>query len=496
MENGPMMGVEQPGQNKLYYTSFSLDKRVRCDHPLRRVSAVVDFDFIYEEVSDKYGINGNVSVPPPVILKLMLLLVLYNVRSERELMVTLPERLDWLWFLGYDLDSEIPDHSVLSKARRRWGVEAFRSFFQRIVWQCVRAGLVDGSRIFVDSSLVHADASLDSVVDLESLKGRIRAGISAIEERLTEAREPRGARARGRKVNKRFISTTDPDSSIVAQGGRKLAYAVHRSVDESNEVITATSTTAGDVNEAHHLVDLLETHHLNTGRSARAVVGDTKYGTVDNYLHCHERGIAAHMQPMSRTSKTDRFSREDFIYDAVSDQYICPAGQRLFRAGVDRKRQTYNYQARAAACRDCPIRSGCTQSKSGRKLTRHFRQRELEVALREAGSTRSKVDIAKRQHLMERSFAQGKRHGYKRARWRGLCHVSIQQYLVAAVQNIRILVKKGDLPTPVVAVEQLRSVLPSIMGQYLPGSLLNWLSMVNGIISLVLMRTSYNPIRI
>ncbi len=45
----------------------------------------------------------------------MLLLVLYNVRSERELMQTLPERLDWLWFLGYDLDSELPHHSVLSK---------------------------------------------------------------------------------------------------------------------------------------------------------------------------------------------------------------------------------------------------------------------------------------------------------------------------------------------------------------------------------------------
>lgn len=46
----------------------------------------------------------------------MLLLVRYNVRSERELMDTLPERLDWLWFLGLDLDSEIPHHSVLSKA--------------------------------------------------------------------------------------------------------------------------------------------------------------------------------------------------------------------------------------------------------------------------------------------------------------------------------------------------------------------------------------------
>jgi len=28
----------------------------------------IDFDFIYNEVKDKYGINGNESVAPPVIL--------------------------------------------------------------------------------------------------------------------------------------------------------------------------------------------------------------------------------------------------------------------------------------------------------------------------------------------------------------------------------------------------------------------------------------------
>jgi hypothetical protein len=52
-------------------------------------------------------------VPPPAILKMMLLLVLYNVRSERELMNTIPLRLDWLWFLGYDLDRRKPWGQVL-----------------------------------------------------------------------------------------------------------------------------------------------------------------------------------------------------------------------------------------------------------------------------------------------------------------------------------------------------------------------------------------------
>jgi transposase len=106
------MGRQPKVQNQLFYTAFNLDQRVRPDHILRKVKRYIDFDFIYDEVQDKYGFNGNVSVAPPVILKMLLLLIFYNVRSERELVLTIPERLDWLWFLDYDLDDEIPNHSV------------------------------------------------------------------------------------------------------------------------------------------------------------------------------------------------------------------------------------------------------------------------------------------------------------------------------------------------------------------------------------------------
>ena len=181
-----MMGRQKDYQHKLFVTGFNLDKRIRSDHPLRKIQEKIDFDFIYEKVQDAYGNNGNVSVPPPVILKMMLLLVLYNVRSERELMDTIPERLDWLWFLGYDLEDDIPNHSVLSKARARWGVAAFKEFFERIVWQCVEAGLVDGSKIFVDASLMDADASNNSVVDTQKLEKYLDKGYKRLEGRMDE----------------------------------------------------------------------------------------------------------------------------------------------------------------------------------------------------------------------------------------------------------------------------------------------------------------------
>ncbi len=90
-------------KGKLFYAGINLEKRIRKYHHLQKIDQFIDFDLVYKEVGDKYGSNGNASVAPPVILKLMLLLVFYNVHSERELMDTMSEWLDWLWFLGYDL---------------------------------------------------------------------------------------------------------------------------------------------------------------------------------------------------------------------------------------------------------------------------------------------------------------------------------------------------------------------------------------------------------
>ncbi|HOP48630.1 MAG TPA: transposase [Desulfobacteraceae bacterium] len=189
-----MMG-HQPGfQPKLFHYHINLEEKIPQNHVLRKIRNRIDFDFVCDEVKDTYGDKGNVSVPPPVILKMMLLLIFYNVRSERELVKTIPLRLDWLWFLGYDLDDEIPNHSVLSKARARWGVTAFKRFFERIVWQCVEAGLVDGSKLFVDASLIDADASNNSVVDTHRLKKCLNKSYKHLEKRLDDLKVQNGDR--------------------------------------------------------------------------------------------------------------------------------------------------------------------------------------------------------------------------------------------------------------------------------------------------------------
>jgi transposase len=441
-----MMGHQSPPQPKLFYHHLNLDKRVPQTHILRTINEKIDFDFIYREVKDTYGINGNVSVPPPVILKMMLLLILYNVRSERELMSTIALRLDWLWFLGYDLDSEIPNHSVLSKARARWGVKAFKHFFERIVWQSMEAGLIDGRKLFVDSSLIDANGSNNSVVDTHSLTRYLNKGYQRLEDPLDEIEATTTTPA-----NSRYLSPTDPDASVTRHGkGRsKLRYKTHRAVDPTHEIITATTMTPGSGDDGEMLKEMIVTHEDNTQEEVDTVVADSRYGTIENYLLCHDRGITAPIPSLEETQRGSGrqrgiFSQDAFTYDPDTDTFTCPAGKTLKRRSYYKSRHHYEYKAPPETCAYCALKDQCTRSKGGRTVKRHVRSDELTRMRTQATSREAKRDITTRQHFSERSFAQSTRYGYKRARWRRLWRVKIQDFLICATQNIMVLVKTSQ----------------------------------------------------
>jgi transposase len=104
------MMTEGESQAPMWSYEVNLEKRVRNDHPLRRINEVLDLSFVRGQVAHTYGQRGNKSVPPEVILRMMLLLFLDDIKSERELMRISPERLNYLWFLGYELHDKIRNH--------------------------------------------------------------------------------------------------------------------------------------------------------------------------------------------------------------------------------------------------------------------------------------------------------------------------------------------------------------------------------------------------
>ena len=266
-------------------------------------------------------------------------------------------------------------------------------------------------------------------------------------------------------------------------------------------MITATETTVGDVNEAHVMVPLLESHHANTGRGAEIVVADSKYGTIENFLACDDRGVEAHMPDLreissKRTGKQNIFGEERFEYDRESDTYCCPAGHRLKPRSLHMSRQSRDYAAPKKVCGACDLRDQCTKNKSGRTIKRHLRQEDLDRMREASRSAKAKRDIKTRQHLMERSFARGTWYGFDRARWRRLWRVKIQEYLIAAVQNIEVLLRYGEQPKKslLVKVNQVKGVIKEIIQPIL--SIIKHLRVMktHGTVSLDSVRVEFNGI--
>jgi transposase len=157
-----MMGTKERNFRSLP-EDISLEDLVPEDNSYRRLEERLDLSFVREMVEDRYATSGRPSVEPEVFFRLQLVMFHEGIRSERELMRIVADRLSLRWYVGYDLFEPLPDHSSLTRIRGRFGLSVFREFFERIVELCVEAGLVWGEELYFDATKVDANASLDSI---------------------------------------------------------------------------------------------------------------------------------------------------------------------------------------------------------------------------------------------------------------------------------------------------------------------------------------------
>jgi transposase len=461
------------------FSCFSLEAQVPEDHLLRRVAAAVDFAFVRRLTARFYSHTGRPGLDPVVLFKLALLGWLYGITSERRLAAEVRLHLAYRWFLGYDLDEATPDHSVLSKARARFGVTVYQAFFTEIVRQCEQAGHVRGDRLYVDSTLTAANASLDSMgaralvaqlpgVD-EHLAAVWRDNPGEAAEAPPVAPPPVGAEAAGPRalrpsdppnaslglLNERLVSRTDPDAALVARDKVPpgLYYKIHVGVDGgAARVITAVEVTSGEVGDEQLLGRLLREHVGSTGRTVTEVVADTKYGTQANYLALEAARIRASIPPFLGGGIRRALGRERFVYDPAADRYRCPAGQPLRRMGRTRTGTPlggFQYRADPQACRACPLKADCCGTAAARTITRpddaglservraHLATRLARRSLRRRGCWVETVNAELKEH-----------HGLRRAQCRGRAKVQMQAYGAAMAYNIKKLVS-GLRPQPV-----------------------------------------------
>jgi transposase len=295
----------------------SLEDFVPVDHFYRHLEKSLDLSLAREFVQQTYAGGGRPSIDPVVFFKLQLVMFFEDIRSERLLMRHAADRLSVRWYVGYDLDESLPDHSSLTRIRERYGVEVFRRFFEKFVEQCQQAGLVWGRELYIDSTKVQANASRDSVKprfaieahlsmlfsdQAEEATGEAEQGeqdTSQVEsaspqpsqplekasptelptalspERRAELSQQNEARhdwieqlgAQDRRVNSRgyqrmadyLVSTTDPDATLMETSkGADMGYRTHYVVDGGKaRVILGVLVTPSEVMDNQPMHDLI-----------------------------------------------------------------------------------------------------------------------------------------------------------------------------------------------------------------------------------------------
>ena len=156
-----MLGGKARSLDRIEHVTF--DSLVPADHFYRHVERTVDLSFVRGLVADCYAAGGRPAIDPVVFFKLQLVMFFEGIRSERQLLAVATDRLSVLWYLGYDLNEPVPDHSSLTRIRDRYGLPVFRRFFDAIVTQCHSVGLIWGQEWSIDATKVAADAALDSL---------------------------------------------------------------------------------------------------------------------------------------------------------------------------------------------------------------------------------------------------------------------------------------------------------------------------------------------
>ena len=451
------------------YLSFSLDAAVPRDHIVRRLADALDLSFVRALTRPYYSGTGRPSVDPLVLFKLSLLGYLFNITSERRVCEEAGLNLAWRWFLGYELDEPIPDHSVLSKARKRFGPTVYERFFKRVVAVCEQRGLVQGDVLFVDATLSKANASEKSfrsraLTQELSPPATFVAELWAAndDEPSEESPPPREKRKGGRPpkrdakwrqgkgiTNSLSVSRTDPDAQMFHKFGQPalLSHKTHFGVDGGKAgVITTVEVGPSCEADSQVVGKMLDKHAAAVGRPVRELVGDRGYGSEAAQRACAARGVTGTLGMRTLANRHGPINRDRFSYDPNRDIFVCPNGQELNRFGENFQQRVSMYRAPRGTCRTCPLKPECAPGVADRSITRRWDTELWDAWASHMQSRHARRMMRRRQEVSECAFADGKeKHGLARAQFRGRRKMRIQAVLTAAAMNLKKLAKWGPM---------------------------------------------------
>ncbi|MBL4561897.1 MAG: IS1182 family transposase [Labilibaculum sp.] len=492
-------------QEKLF-SSFQLSHRVPENNFYRRLKEVLDLSFLYKKTAVYYGGCGQKSIDPVVFYKLCLVGYLENIISDRKIIEHCSMRLDILFFLGFDIDEQLPWHSTLSRTRGLFPEEIFQQIFTHVLSMCVEKGMVAGHTQAIDSAPIKANASMDSLelkVPEEELEAYLQKAryqsrpdrkakqnkaskmeqiITASDQELQQVKSRNrnwqknqdqrpGASNKGAKYtsNKTHYSPTDPDARISVKPGkaRKLNYHSNISVDTAHHVITDVKAYHADKKDSQILQDAtkrLKQRLKKQGLLWHNLLADAGYSSGENYAFLEKENIISYI-PKHGTYKG---GPEGFTYCKEENYWLCPQGKKVtFRKKRMVKNSLQNhYLTKRSDCKNCPIKQKCIGKGFEKKIGITVYVDEYERNNKRVRSKYGRYMKGKRQSTVEPVFGTLTQFmGLRKINTIGIQQANKVMHMSACAYNLKKLLKFASKKTEIM-VNQAITCFSIVINQF------------------------------
>ena len=281
-----MRGLDS--QTEALFAYVSPETFVPKNHPLRAIRRMADdalagMDKLFDSM---YAVTGRDSIPPEKLLKAQLLMILYSIRSNRQLVEQIHYNFLYRWFLGLGLEEKVWDHSSFTKNNDRLiGSDVAAEFLARILEQAEKKRLLSREHFTVDGTLIEAWASIKSFKPKDGPPTTGGGKNSEVD-------------FKGQKLkNDTHASVTDPDARLYRKGKTKeakLCYQGHTLMENRSGLIVKTKvTTASGTAEREAATVMVKRLSRTTRRISLG--GDKGYDTKEFVKELRTLKITPHV---------------------------------------------------------------------------------------------------------------------------------------------------------------------------------------------------------
>ena len=478
------------------YTSL-YDLIIPKDHLLRQLKELVDFNFVYKELKDKYNEHfGRPGEDPIRMFKYLLLKILDNL-SDVDVVERASTDMAYKFFLDVAPESKVIHSSALTKFRklRLDDGKLLDLLINKSVELAINEGLIKSRTAIVDST--HSGSRYNQKSPIDNLLYVAKEARKALYKLDPSAKErmPKKVESKNFEEILEYVGEVSEaiDKEALSEVGnvqRKLnllkevisddvealkneqcpydkdARRGHKSEDSSyfgykhhvamtpERFIVGAVVTTGEKHDGKQLESLIEKAKAN-GIEVDIVVGDAAYSEKENLEKCEKAEIKL-VSKLSKTvthSSSNRKSKQGFEYNKDADHYVCPAGHMSYRRQhqvsakkvAEGQRQIIKYYFDIERCKVCPMREGCYKGGAKTKIhtvtvKSHTHQKQAEFQ-----ETEEFKELSKCRYMIEAKNNELKNvHGLKRAHAAGLLSMDIQAATTMYVTNLkRILTLKA-----------------------------------------------------